>query len=188
MGLAPRRAWRPANWNYTCAECHSTNLQKNYRAETKTYATTWSEINVSCEACHGPASGHVTWAARDAAARATDSSKGLVFSMRDTSGGTWTLPAGASIAKRTAPLSSRAEVETCARCHARRGQSWLDYQFGQPLASTHRVALLDEGLYEADGQQRDEGFEHGSFLQSKMYAAGVTCSDCHDPHTGVRKA
>jgi predicted CXXCH cytochrome family protein len=85
-------------------------------------------------------------------------------------------------------LSSRAEVETCARCHARRGQSWLDYQFGQPLANTHRVALLDEGLYEADGQQRDEVFEHGSFLQSKMYAAGVTCSDCHDPHTGVRKA
>jgi predicted CXXCH cytochrome family protein len=176
------------NWNYTCAECHSTNLQKNYRPDTRTYATTWSEINVSCEACHGPASGHLAWAGRAASARGADPLNGLVFSMRDTSGGTWTLPPGASIAKRTAPLSSRAEVETCARCHARRGQSWLDYQFGQPLATTHRVALLDEGLYEADGQQRDEVFEHGSFLQSKMYAAGVTCSDCHDPHTGVRKA
>jgi Flp pilus assembly protein TadD len=176
------------NWNSSCAECHSTNLQKNYRAETKTYDTTWSEINVSCEACHGPASAHVTWAARDARARAAEPSKGLIFSMRDTSGGIWTLPPGASITKRTAPLSSRAEVETCARCHARRGQSWLDYQYGQPLASTHRVALLEEGLYEADGQQRDEVFEYGSFLQSKMYAAGVTCSDCHHPHTGVRKA
>jgi Flp pilus assembly protein TadD len=108
--------------------------------------------------------------------------------MRDTSGGTWMLPPGESIAKRTKPLSSRAEVETCARCHARRGQSWLDYQYGQPLASTHRVALLDDVLYEADGQQRDEVFEYGSFLQSKMYAAGVTCSDCHHPHTGARKA
>jgi Flp pilus assembly protein TadD len=176
------------NWNYTCAECHSTNLQKNYRAETKTYATTYSEINVSCEACHGPASAHVTWASRAAAARAAEPSKGLVFSLRDTSGGTWTLPPGASIARRTVPLSSRAEVETCARCHARRGQSWLDYQYGQPLASTHRVALLDEGLYEADGTQRDEVFEYGSFLQSRMYAAGVTCSDCHHPHTGARKA
>jgi predicted CXXCH cytochrome family protein len=176
------------NWNYTCAECHSTNLQKNYRAETKTYATTWSEINVSCEACHGPASAHVTWASRDAAARAAEPSKGLVFSMRDTSGGAWTLPPGASVTKRTAPLSSRAEVETCARCHARRGQSWLEYQYGQPLASTHRVALLDDGLYEADGQQRDEVFEYGSFVQSKMYAAGVTCTDCHNPHTGIRKA
>jgi predicted CXXCH cytochrome family protein len=176
------------NWNYTCAECHSTNLQKNYRADTKTYATTWSEINVSCEACHGPASLHVAWAARDAGARAAEPSKGLVFSMRDTSGGTWTLAPGATVARRTKPLSSRAEVETCARCHARRGQSWLDYQYGQPLASTHRVALLDEGLYEADGQQRDEVYEYGSFLQSRMYAAGVTCSDCHNPHSGARKA
>lgn len=176
------------NWNYSCAECHSTNLQKNYRAETKTYDTSWSEINVSCEACHGPGSAHVAWAAHDATARAAEPSKGLVFSMRDTSGGTWTVPAGQSIATRTAPLSSHAEVETCARCHARRGQSWVDYQYGQPLASTHRVALLDEGLYEADGQQRDEVYEYGSFLQSKMYAAGVTCTDCHNPHTGVRKA
>jgi tetratricopeptide (TPR) repeat protein len=176
------------NWNYTCAECHSTNLQKNYRADTKTYATTWSEINVSCEACHGPASAHVAWAARDTAARAAEPSKGLVFSMRDASGGTWTLPPGSSIAKRTSPLSSRAEVETCGRCHARRGQSWLEYQYGQPLADTHRVALLDDVLYEADGQQRDEVFEYGSFLQSKMYAAGVTCSDCHHPHTGARRA
>jgi predicted CXXCH cytochrome family protein len=175
------------NWNYTCAECHSTNLQKNYRAETKSYETTWSEINVSCEACHGPGSAHVAWAARTAADRAAEPSKGLVFSMRDTSAGTWTLPTGASTLKRTVPPSSRAEVETCARCHSRRSQSWLDYQFGQPLASTHRVALLDEGLYEADGQQRDEVFEHGSFLQSKMYAAGVTCTDCHAPHSGVRK-
>jgi cytochrome c553 len=144
-GRSSRRTAPSQNWNYTCAECHSTNLQKNYRAETKTYATTWSEINVSCEACHGPGSAHVVWAARDARARAAEPSKGLVFSMRDTSGGNWTLPPGASIAKRTAPLSSRAEVETCGRCHARRGQSWLDYQYGQPLASTHRVALLDEG-------------------------------------------
>ncbi len=175
------------NWNYTCAECHSTNLQKNYRAETKTYDTTWSEINVSCESCHGPGSRHVTWAASAEARRLADTSKGLVFSMHDTSGGTWAFPAGEPITKRTKPLSSRAEVETCARCHSRRGQSWLDYRFGMPLADTHRVALLEDGLYEADGQQRDEVYEYGSFLQSPMYAAGVTCSDCHSPHTSARK-
>ena len=116
-----------------------------------------------------------------------DATRGLVFSMHDTSGGTWAFPAGEPIAKRSKPISSRAEVETCARCHSRRGQSWLDYRFGMPLADTHRVALLEDGLYEADGQQRDEVYEYGSFLQSKMYAAGVTCSDCHSPHTGARK-
>ena len=47
---------------------------------------------------------------------------------------------------------------------------------------THRPALLEESLYFADGQIQDEVYEYGSFLQSKMYAAGVTCTDCHDPH------
>jgi Tfp pilus assembly protein PilF len=175
------------NWNYMCAECHSTNLQKNYRADTRTFDTKWSEINVSCESCHGPGSAHVEWSKGTAAAKAANASMGLVFSMKDTSKGHWAFPPGEAIAKRTAPISSRNEVETCARCHARRGQSWLDYQYGQPLANTHRVALLDEGLYEANGLQQDEVFEHGSFLQSKMYAAGVTCADCHSPHTGKRR-
>ena len=53
---------RAQNWNYMCAECHSTDLQKNYDAATDSYATTWEEINVSCEACHGPASRHIAWA------------------------------------------------------------------------------------------------------------------------------
>jgi predicted CXXCH cytochrome family protein len=28
----------------------------------------------------------------------------------------------------------------------------------------------------------DEVYNYGSFKQSKMFAAGVTCSDCHEPH------
>ena len=53
-----------------CAECHSTNLRRNYDAETDTYDTTWSEINVGCQACHGPGSEHVKWAkANDGQAR-----------------------------------------------------------------------------------------------------------------------
>ena len=172
------------NWNFMCADCHSTNLQKRYDAASDRYATTWSEINVSCEACHGPGSRHVEWARKPAAARTADAAlKGLVFSMKDTSGGHWMLPAGASIAERSAPLSSRLEVETCARCHARASRVWQTYEHGRPLADTHRVALLDEGLYEADGQIRDEVYEYGSFLQSRMYMAGVTCSNCHDPHS-----
>ena len=47
------------NWNFMCADCHSTNLEKNYDSASNTYNTTWSEINVGCEACHGPASEHV---------------------------------------------------------------------------------------------------------------------------------
>ncbi len=49
-------------WNHMCAECHSTNLRKGYRADGARYETTWSEIDVACEACHGPGSEHVAWA------------------------------------------------------------------------------------------------------------------------------
>jgi Flp pilus assembly protein TadD len=171
------------NWNFMCAECHSTNLQKNYLLNEDRFATNWSEINVSCEACHGAGSKHVE------KVRGRDGPKsevgfGFGFTLKDTSGGTWAFQPGQNTAKRTKPLSSRNELETCARCHSRRAQSWDEYQHGKPLAETHRVSLLDEGVYHADGQIMDveEVYEYGSFLQSKMYQAGVTCSDCHEPH------
>jgi hypothetical protein len=50
------------NWNYMCADCHSTNLVRNFNLADNSYKTTWSEINVSCETCHGPGSAHVKWA------------------------------------------------------------------------------------------------------------------------------
>ena len=177
------------NWNFMCADCHSTNLQKDYRLAEDRYQTTWSDINVSCEACHGPGSRHVAWAQGAPSGRPDpDPTRGLVAPLKDTSGGIWTFPPGEAIARRTKPPSSRAEVETCGRCHARRAHVWGDYQPGQPLEQNHRVALLDESLYHADGQIRDEVYEYGSFLQSKMYQAGVTCSDCHDPHSGHLRA
>ena len=71
----------------------------------------------------------------------------------------------------------------CARCHARAARIGDDYVHGKPLQDSHRLATLDEGLYWSDGQIRDEVYEWGSFMQSRMQAKGVTCSDCHDPHT-----
>jgi Flp pilus assembly protein TadD len=95
----------------------------------------------------------------------------------------WVMDPHTGSARRTTPLPARFEVETCARCHARRGIVHDRYVPGRPLMDTHRPALLEEGLYYADGQIQDEVYEYGSFLQSKMYRAGVTCSDCHDPHS-----
>ncbi len=84
---------------------------------------------------------------------------------------------------RSAPRKGVREIETCARCHARRGQFTDDGVHGEPFADSFRLALLDDGLYWADGQQRDEVYNHGSFLQSRMFEQGVTCSDCHEPHS-----
>ncbi len=169
------------NWNTRCAECHSTNLRKGYDARTNRYRTTWSELNVSCEACHGPGSRHVAWARRGGGSDA-DPDLGLVARLGEPKPARWVFDSRTGIARRDPPRSSRVEVETCGRCHARRGVISEEYVAGRPLGNTHRVSLLEAGLYEADGQILDEVYEYGSFLQSRMYAAGVTCSDCHDPH------
>ncbi len=176
------------NWNRMCAECHSTNLEKRYVADEQRYETTFSEIDVSCEACHGPGSRHAAWAdaaeddAEPAAGELDATATQLVV---DLSNGnpTWTIDATTSLATRTPARDSQPEVETCGRCHARRGTLADNYEFGAPLADTHRIALLEDGLYHADGQILNEVFVYGSFVQSRMYEAGVTCSDCHEPHS-----
>ena len=169
------------NWNFMCAECHSTDLQRGYDLQTDAYDTTWSEIDVSCEACHGPASKHVAWAAAPETTPGVEH-LGLTVGLRDTDGGGWVMDMATGNAKRTVPRRSRAQIETCARCHARRIQIHDDVVPGRPLLDTHIPALLTERLYHADGQILDEVYVYGSFLQSKMYREGVTCSDCHEPH------
>ncbi|MGH8863030.1 MAG: tetratricopeptide repeat protein, partial [Burkholderiales bacterium] len=172
------------NWNYMCAECHSTNLQRNYDAAKRTYATTWSEIDVSCEACHGPGSNHVAWAKDPDSSKDDDASnKGLVVRLDERRGVTWTIDASNGKPVRSKARLSAREIDTCARCHSRRGQIWDAYVPGRPIGETHRVALLDSELYYPDGQIHDEVYEYGSFLQSRMHAAGVTCGDCHEPHS-----
>jgi Flp pilus assembly protein TadD len=171
------------NWNTQCAECHSTNLRKGYRFAEDRFLTTFSEVDVSCEACHGPGSRHVEWAERaKARGQAPQGDPGLVVRFTERRSREWQMDTARGIAKPTKFLETRFEVETCARCHARRGLLSEDYRPGRLLAQTHRPALLDEGLYYADGQMRDEVYNWGSFLQSKMYAAGVTCADCHEAH------
>jgi len=172
------------NWNFMCAECHSTDVKKRYDAAKHSYDTTWFEIDVSCEACHGPGSNHDAWAhARRAnSSTANYADLGLAVRLRETEPATWVMDPKTGIAKRNRPRVWRGEIETCGRCHARRGVVSEDYVHGRPLMDTHRVALLEPQLYYADGQILDEDYEYGSFLQSKMYAAGVTCTDCHEPH------
>jgi tetratricopeptide (TPR) repeat protein len=171
------------NWNFQCAECHSTNLRKNFDARTDTFKTTWSEIDVSCESCHGPASNHVAWARKQGDWHAFDADKGLALALDERKGVVWTPVAGTGNAIRSAPRSAAREIEMCARCHGRAGRLTDDYVHGKPPLDTHRLSRLDDDLYWNDGQMRDEVYNWGSFVQSKMYAQGVTCADCHDPHS-----
>ncbi|MEO2177633.1 MAG: cytochrome c3 family protein, partial [bacterium] len=150
------------NWNGMCAECHSTNLHKGYDPETKTFNTTWSEVDVSCEACHGAGSRHVTWAEIEPMERPVVADYGLIV--------------------RSSEIDNRQQVDMCAACHSRRSEVG-DYDHGQiNMMETLQPSLLREDLYHADGQILEESYVWGSFVQSKMYQNGVRCSDCHDVH------
>jgi len=174
----------PQNWNSQCAECHSTNLRKGFEWPENRFDTTFSEIDVSCEACHGAGSRHVEWAeAAEARGEEPGGDPGLEVRFGERRGRHWEMDQERGIARPLKPPTMRTEVETCARCHARRGVLSEDWKPGRLLMETHRPALLDEGLYYADGQMQDEVYDWASFLQSRMYAVGVTCADCHDAHS-----
>ncbi len=171
------------NWNFMCADCHSTNLRKNYHLTTRTYATAYAEIDVACEACHGPGSNHVAWAARSGGRHHYEANHGLPIALDERKGVSWKIDRASGNAVRSAPRQSEREIQTCARCHSRRSQIHEDYVHGQPVGDDYRVSLLDDNLYYPDGQIKDEVYEYGSFIQSRMFHAGVTCSDCHEPHS-----
>src|SRR5208283_1861976 len=175
------------NWNFMCAECHSTGVRKNYDAKTDTFATTWAEISVGCETCHGQGSAHVAWARENPGWRPdgkADDAKGLIVGFDERQRAAWTIdPSTGNATRGSPPLTLRKEVETCGFCHARRGTIAEDWVPGQWLSDTHVVPPLSHGLYFADGQMEDEVYNYGSFKQSKMFSKGVTCSDCHDPHS-----
>ena len=173
---------RQQNWNYMCADCHSTNLQKNYDAAADSYATSWSEISVGCEACHGPGSEHARLAALGRG------SGGLTVTLDERRGTAWTIDPSTGNARRNPPRSTARELDVCAQCHSRRGQYSNAYRAGEPFLDHYRPALLEPAVYHPDGQQRDEVYDWGSFLSSRMHEAGVTCSDCHEPHSGRLRA
>jgi len=151
-------------WNAMCADCHSTTIRKRYDPEEDDYQTTWSEIAVGCEACHGPGSHHVAWAEQPDMRRQPVENAALVT--------------------RTSGRPGPEEVGLCAPCHARRSQLADQGVPGGELMDRYLPALLEPGLFHPDGQILDEDFEWQAFTQSKMYANGVRCSDCHNVHSG----
>ncbi|MCU4176190.1 multiheme c-type cytochrome [Carboxylicivirga sp. N1Y90] len=152
------------NWNSMCADCHSTNLIKGYDHKTDTYNTTWSEINVSCEACHGPGSEHLAWADLPDYAREDIENYGLVV--------------------KTSGIDHVQYVNNCVRCHSRRS-SLQDFDHSSESIYDHVIPNLPEHpTWHIDGQIQDEDYVYASFIQSKMYMKEVQCNDCHNVHSG----
>ncbi|MBN4055137.1 deca-heme c-type cytochrome, partial [bacterium AH-315-K03] len=170
------------NWNYMCADCHSTHVKKNFTVKDNTYNTTFSEINVGCEACHGPASKHMAWAKHpnDKLINAGfNRHLGKVVSNWKPIAGKTTL-----VAEITPSSNPSQQTVVCAQCHSRHVQiSENDYVKSDALGDRYLLNLIDANRYYPDGQVYDEDYVYGSFLQSKMHKNGVVCSNCHDPHS-----
>lgn len=151
------------NWNGMCAECHSTNLKKNYDPHKHVYNTTWSEIDVSCEACHGPGSEHNRWAEIKEEIRPEVENYALMVP--------------------TSNVSSQKLVDQCAYCHARRTSlDDLVYPRDQVFDIMSPQLPIDPYYYH-DGQILEEDYVYGSFTQSKMHQKSVRCTFCHDAHS-----
>ncbi len=171
--LYPKEAFKPndpLHWtsvsftaNSSCMECHMTNMALNYDVKKATYNSTWRELNVSCQACHGPGSAHLDWANNQDKNKKNLPNKGLVINY--------------------SVMSSQQLVETCARCHSRRYSVSQNDSHSHSFFDDFMPELLRENTYHSDGQILDEVYVYGSFTQSKMYQHGVSCLDCHDPHT-----
>ena len=157
---------RYQNWNAMCADCHSTNLGMNYDSQTDTFATTWQEQNVGCQGCHGPGRDHLEWAGNrqgNTNDRLTAAEMGLKLDF--------------------STMDGKQVVEACAYCHSRREPLKDGHHAQENYLDKALPATLRPDLYYPDGQILGEVYVYGSFTQSKMAAAGVSCLDCHDPHT-----
>jgi predicted CXXCH cytochrome family protein len=152
------------NANFMCVECHTTGFKRNFSTETNSFNSQWNSLGVGCQACHGPASNHLQWTAKK------DSSLNQGFDIN------------------LSRANNLTQVDTCARCHARRAPLGDDQKPGKPFMDAYLPSALTRELYELDGKIKGEVFEHGAFVQSKMFAKGVSCSNCHDPHSNELRA
>lgn len=156
---------KPAqNANFICIDCHVTGFSRGYQARQDVYDSHWQAPGVGCQSCHGPASAHLQWTQQP------DERAGKGFAVRLGD-----------------PHRAR-EVEVCARCHSRRSPLGEGAALDHALRDDYRVSPLSAALYEVDGKIKGEVFEYGSFAQSRMYDAGVVCSDCHNAHSGKPQA
>lgn len=154
--------------NTMCIVCHTTAYERRYDAVTDSFDSQWQEPNVSCQACHGPGEAHVTWANASEAQKPKLNRAGAM-----------------GLTVKPHSNDPRASQEICTPCHSRRSELSATGVPGQPLMDHFLPSVLRDGLYHADGQQgTEEVFVDASFRQSKMFTMGVTCTNCHNPHTG----
>ena len=160
-------------WNKSCYSCHVSQGQKNFDLEKLRYQTTWQDLGINCESCHGPGGEHIGRAtgvkAMDAATRA-QIKEAIVNPAR---------------------LNAASSTTICAQCHSLRdiyadnfkaGANFYDYF--TPVME-YRLPASPDSAYWADGRPRQLANETFGLWQSQCFLkGGATCTTCHArPHT-----
>lgn len=191
-----RLHWRQPlqNWNGMCADCHSDGLVRNYDVDKNTFDTKFDNINVGCLSCHGDMSAHASAKENKAI---ESKAKGNVQSPTDKNSrdvaadtlseehptGQWIKQLGEKSASWQGAKRDNSFMEGCFACHALRAPLEDGIDTNKAFLDQFTPQLIATPNYHADGQIKEEVYVYGSFLQSKMFAAGVNCLDCHDKHT-----
>lgn len=95
---------------------------------------------------------------------------------------------GCLVAKQDRVLTAQQMHDNCATCHARREELDESFVVGDKFDDHFRLELpTQQGIFWPNGMQRDEDYCETGLRLSRMGAAGVTCLDCHTPHTATLK-
>ncbi|MEC4724582.1 hypothetical protein HWQ46_03350 [Shewanella sp. D64] len=186
-----RLHWRQPlqNWNGMCADCHSDGLERNYSLSKQSFNTQWDNINVGCLSCHGDMSDHASTYASNKKVSATTGKQELTDNpMIRKDKGMWQRLPGAKMASWQGEPRDNQFMETCYACHSLRSPLTDGISPSDKFLDQFSPQLINAPVYHVDGQIKEEVYVYGSFMQSKMYSAGVNCLDCHDSHTMKLKA
>ena len=172
-----RLHWRQPlqNWNGMCADCHSDGLVRNYETKDNSFDTQFDNINVGCLSCHDDMSTH--------AKKAIKPKTGTNFTASNHRTGQWLRSLGDKTAHWQGEKRDNEFMDGCFACHSLRAPLNDGIKPNTPFLDQFTPQLLASPNYYADGQIKEEVYVYGSFLQSKMFAVGVNCLDCHDKHT-----
>ena len=174
-------------WNVTCFNCHATNLARNFDLDSRSYKTTWSEMGIGCEGCHGPGGAHADlmekWARDSAAAVKLDTRR----TNRELSR---TLKI---FAARTA--DRRDVFDTCAYCHGNKNNLFVGFlpgarleNFALPFLISQPIPADDpQGDFWPDGRPSRFNRPQALTLSGCFARSEITCTSCHAAH-GSRNA
>jgi predicted CXXCH cytochrome family protein len=162
-------------WNVTCVNCHATNLVKNFNPATNTYATTWTEMGIGCEACHGPGAAHVAvtseWEKNPAAKPEDPTPAQLqIFSQNQ--------------------ATPRQVFDTCGYCHGNKNNVFFGFKPGDryedyalPFLISQPIPDNDpQGDFWPDGRPSRFNRPQALTLTGCFRRGEATCTSCHRMH------